>query len=230
MGGSDNDAPTNSALLASACSDIRSHADGQSGTGRIVIDFAPVGGQSEAAAGACISSFEDPKSLFITTTLSCASSSDFSAENLLSRVMKSKRKLGRIDLLNVHLESDTLDAFRACRVLETFKQMQKSRLVLFFGISVSDQRTLETACITSMVKNFDALLLPRNLFLSRPDLITGLQQDGMLVVVHSPVSSLKGNATPHQSIAGLMFHGADVVLTGSRHHVAENAAAAAIHK
>ena len=99
-----------------------------------------------------------------------------------------------------------------------------SPCVPLLGASISSSAVLATAAAEGLLAGLDAVQLPRRALLQQPEAVAALRAQGLAVVVNSPVRHLAPTEDKAAALAALAANDAvDVVLTGSRHHLADTA-------
>ncbi|MGE5197220.1 MAG: aldo/keto reductase, partial [Deltaproteobacteria bacterium] len=148
---------------------------------------------------------------------------DHSISNLRSSLEISLRRLGKVNLLYIHktsieVLSDT-DDNGVMREMERIKQEGVGG-IRYIGASISAEPVLDATVNEGLIKSLDAIQMPAQLFLKRPDLIAKIYERGIAIVINSVVRD--NPREPREVYAGLLKNKEiSVVLTGTRHHLRE---------
>lgn len=149
---------------------------------------------------------------------------DHSAEWLQRSVARSLERLGRIDLLLIH--GTTVEVLRDANVTSAMQNMKTGGYggIRYVGASISREDVLEQAMARNLLDFADAIQLPADLFLKRPDLTAALNARGKALMLNSIVRNAAKGAgkSPKQVFAELLGHEVpSMLLIGTRHHLAE---------
>lgn len=149
---------------------------------------------------------------------------DHSQEALKRSVARSIERLGRIDLLLIH--GTTVQVLRDESVIGEMQRMKTTRYggLRYVGASISREDVWDQAVEQNLLGFADAIQLPADLFLKRPDLAKTLNARGKALMLNSIVRNCAKSAgkSPKQIFAELLGHEVpSMLLMGTRYHLAE---------
>jgi len=196
---------------------------------KILIDTAPAYGTSEELIGKYFREYPNylDHALIETKwgeefdTATGKSTLIHTADHLAQSLKRSISRLGKIDVLLIHRTDPALlgrdDIKNAC--LEVKKSHASG--VKAVGASFSNEGTLEQAVKGGHLGWLDIVQLPACVYIKRRDLATALKEHGIDIILNSPVR--RGDGRPPRDIYRELIHDKDiaVVLTGTRHHLAD---------
>jgi len=205
--------------------------------GRVMLDVAAAYGLAEQILGEILQDNPDWYSrAFIATKWgeefdidTERSVLDHSKKRLVASVKRSIRRLGRIDLLYIH--GTTLRVLRNENIMSQMQRMKSERYggINYIGVSISKEGVLETAIKEELIRDFDVVQMPGQLFLKRNDLVKKLYQKGIAIVLNSVIRGSKINTSDSRTCesvyADFIKHKeVSVILLGTRNHLRETIA------
>ena len=207
--------------------------------GMVMIDTAPTYGHSETRIGEYLKANPDKEDKTIIATKWGEDPAkggekgkiDYSKENLLSSVKRSKTRLGKIDILYLHGTGSPEDVIMALRnkdgVMDEMEGMKKTQHagIKYLGVSITKEETLEKALKANLLDSFDVVQIPVGTWMNRKDLIQEMYTKGKAIVINSPVRW--GTRLTDNDAKGIYFDllsdkRVSMILNGSRYHFNEN--------
>jgi len=145
---------------------------------------------------------------------------DHSVDRLHDSFERSVQRLGQVDLLYIHRTLP--EVLEADDVLEAMVALRSSRRggLSMIGASISRRDSLALAS-AGQGAVFDVVQMPAWLFFERPDDVDALSQSGVAIVVNGPFRTADGLEPRAAYTRLLQAPQAPVILTGTRHHIAE---------
>ncbi|MBU1147253.1 MAG: aldo/keto reductase, partial [Candidatus Omnitrophica bacterium] len=207
--------------------------------GRVMIDTASAYGPSETRIGKYLNDHPDKKDKAIIATKwgedpakgGNKGKIDYSLANLKSSVARSRKRLGKIDLLYLHGTGSTEDVILALRnrggVKDEMKRMKDTNYagIKYIGVSITNEETLNQVVKANLLDDFDVVQVPIGICIDRKDIIEELYAKGKAIVINSPVrwgTRLTGKDAKGIYSDLLSDKRVSMVLNGSRYHFDED--------